>query len=61
MERVLTRFRGLEKALPVRIVLENGFEAVTPVHHVAEGSWILDVQFATHAANLTPALTIGKG
>ena len=29
---------GLEKALPVGIVLENGFAAVTPVHHVVDGS-----------------------
>ena len=52
--------KGLKETPTAQIVVENGFAAVAPVHHVVDGSWILDTQLATHAPAVGDALTAVK-
>ncbi len=44
--------QGLQETLPIRVVLENGFTAVTAIHDVIDRAGILDSEFAGHAKGL---------
>ena len=50
--------QGLEEAFPIGVILEDGFTAVTPIHQMVNGAWILDSELAGHADGLP---LVGQG
>ena len=44
--------QSLKEALPIRVILEDGFTAVTPIHHMVNRPWILHSELAGHADGL---------
>ena len=41
-----------QKALPIRVIFENGFAAVAAIHDVVNRAWILDSELAGHGDGL---------
>ena len=44
--------QSLEKALPIRVILENGLAPVAAIQDVVDRAWILNSEFASHAPRL---------